>query len=130
MFKKITSILTATVLVIGISTIAAPTANAFASNSGAASKEIEIRITIDSSGFFTIPANTTRVQVSKSILLNSQNAATFSSHAFSATSELKDPNGNVITNADINAITPNSDFYKSVYWSATGVSGYTIDQLL
>ena len=129
MFKKIISVLTAAILAIGFSiTTATPSsATSFASNSGAASTEVEVRISVDSNGFFTIPANASRFYVTNSFTLNGQNAATFSGETFAVNVELKNPSGTVVTDELVRAITPNADFFGYVNWNSTGLSGYTLN---
>lgn len=127
MLKKVSSILTAGLLALGISVVAAPTASAYASNAGAASTQYEFQVTMDANGNFTVPANTTRVSVNINNNLSSQNAATFSGQALSFTAALKDPNNTVVTDSAVKQLSPSATFYISANWSATGLNGYALN---
>ena len=125
MFKKLASILTITFLFsTGISVASAPLANAYASNAGANNAEVQYQITVDGNGSFTVPANTKRVSANLNFQLSNQNAATFSNQTFAVIFNLKNPNGDVITQTLASALSPTASFYSNVSWTATQLNGY------
>jgi hypothetical protein len=121
MLRKITSVLTATVLATGISIVVAPSANAFASNAGAVSAETRVFVEPDVSGNFTLPAGVVSLSAVYFITASAANAAGFSSKPIYLTGELKNPSNQVITSSIATAA--GLSLFGNAFWTASSVNG-------
>jgi hypothetical protein len=97
MLKRITSVLTAVILATGISVVAAPSANAFASNPGSSTGMTNLTVTPDANGDFFVPTGVDSVNIFLNFTIASGSLSGFNSTLLTFETQVKNPSNSIIT---------------------------------